>query len=201
MSAPRLGPSTWGVFSDQPFEWLPPESFSLILRLAHGWIPRDRLRYCWNCHKIMPREEAFFRKRLTCKKNPRWSVKVDLPKEEWDKLRKKDKYRHLVRTWCTSPAQDSSYLCCDACRSSHLEAGLPRFTYPIECPTCLEKELTYSWRGPRKPWFRNCMRDCISLGCRPILWVVDWTVYYLLLGGSAVVRFVYNQGWSCWRAF
>ncbi|EXJ81306.1 hypothetical protein A1O3_07596, partial [Capronia epimyces CBS 606.96] len=200
VSAPRLSPATWSLFSDQRFGWLPPESFSLILRLAHGWIPKDKLRYCWKCHKIMPREEAFFRRRLTYKKNPKWSVKVNLPKHEWDQMRKKDRYKHLVQTWCTSPAEDSSCLYCDVCRNMHLEASNAQLPHPVECPTCLERELTYVWRPKRKQLLRRCMCDLVSLCCGPIKWVIERIAIYLLSGCSAVVRMVYNQGCRCWRA-
>lgn len=201
VSAPRLGPANWSVFSDHRFDWLPPESFTLLLRLAHGWIPKDRLRYCWKCHKIMPREEAFFRKRLTFKKNPRWSVKVGLPKEEWERMRKKDRYKHIIQTWCTSPAEDSSGLYCHACREVHLEAGGTwHRTHPVECPTCLEKELTYTWRGSHRPGFRRWLCDCIILSCRPVVCAIELIAGFLLLCCCETVSFIYAQGCRCCRA-
>lgn len=196
LSAPRLSPAGWSHFADLRYEWLLPESYSLILRLAHGWIPKDKLRYCWKCHKILPRDAAYFRARLACKRKPRWSLKLDVPKMEWDGMSKMDRYRHLVETWASSPCEDSSSLSCDLCRDQCLGSPNAQLQHPVQCPLCLEKELTYVWRPPRKTWFRKNMYKAVELLCHSVQ-VVFWHVVLLL---RLVGRFVYDQGQRCWRA-
>lgn len=174
-----------------------PESYSLILRLAHGWIPKDKLRYCWKCHKILPRDEGYFRKRLCGKKTPKYSVKIGLSKERWNDLSKKEKYNHLIETWCYSDAEDSSCLYCDHCRDKCLEsAATSHLQHPVQCPLCLEKELTYVWRPPRKPWVRKTLCKCLK-----ILWApIELIACYFLMCCVFVVRMVYDQARRCWRA-
>ena len=122
----------------------------MLLRLAHGWIDKKKLRYCWKCHKILPRDESFFRRRLKCKKNPVWSVKVGTTKDEWLNLSRRQRYAHLVETRCYSEAPDSSGLSCDFCRQEDMK-DVKQGNHPIECPLCLEKELTFTFRPPRRP--------------------------------------------------
>ncbi|KIX07043.1 uncharacterized protein Z518_05020 [Rhinocladiella mackenziei CBS 650.93] len=194
LSAPRLCPTSWSRFSDRRYDWFLPESYSLTIRLAHGWIPKDKLRYCWNCRRILPRDEQYFRKRLRCKKNPKWDLKLHLPKERWDAMSKKDRYQYIIETWCQSPSEDSSCLYCDHCRP-HLKTQNPELQYPVQCPICLERELTIYWRPPRKPWFRKKLIKCVKCVWAPI----ELVAYLLLTCCVFGVRIVYNSGRMCWR--
>ncbi|KAK7903735.1 hypothetical protein LTR67_001755 [Exophiala xenobiotica] len=195
LSAPLLCPTSWSRFSDQRYDWLLPESYSLILRLAHGWIPKDKLRYCWKCHKILPRNQDYFRKRLgPCRKNPKWSTKLGVDKNKWENMRRKEKYTYLVETWCESPLEDSSSLYCDFCRDRVLEEA-PRFgvegvgatlQHPVQCPLCLERELTYVWRPPRKPWIRAKVLKVLRILCRPLDRIAMYATAFIVVGGQLV---------------
>lgn len=169
MTAPQLSPTTWSQFTDRRYDWLLPDSHSLILRLAHGWIPKDRLRYCWKCHLILPRDESYFRRRLVARKEPRWSMALDVTRDRWAELSKKQKYDHLVDVWCHSPAEDSSLLYCDFCSPSAVAIAAASSSspsssaaaaaaaascskllrHPVQCPLCTERELTYVFKPPR----------------------------------------------------
>ena len=206
ISAPLLCPTSWSRFSDQRCDWLLPESYSLILRLAHGWIPKDKLRYCWKCHKILPRNQEYFRKRLACRKSPKWSIKLGVSKTKWETMGRKEKYTYLVETWCESLHEDSSSLYCDFCRDRALEPGFAvgaTLQHPVQCPLCLERELTYVWRPPRKPWIRAKVLKVLKILWTPFdriaMYVHMYVTAFIVLGG----QFVYDlceRAWEYTRA-
>lgn len=189
LSAPLLSPKTWGPFSDQRYLEFLPESYSLILRLAHGWVPKDKLRYCSRCHRILPRDESYFRKRMSLKKKPRWNIKVRVDKDHWESLSKRARYAHLISDWCNTSVEDSSILCCDFCRTKAMANGDEHLLHPpVQCPECLEKELTYVWKPPRKPWFREKVAHVLLAmyqSCEYVLCFLGYCCFY-----SA--RFIYR---------
>ncbi|KIV78375.1 hypothetical protein PV11_10097 [Exophiala sideris] len=193
LSAPRLCPTTWSRFNDQRYSWLLPESYSLILRLAHGWIPKDKLRYCWKCHKILPRKAEYFRKRLVYKKNPKWDAKLQIPKSTWEHMSKRDRYKHLIEMWCGSPLEDSSSVYCDFCREKNPAAPL---IYPVVCPVCMEQELTFLWKIPRKPWFRKMLGKIFVFILKTIGVVIGLVIGVLVW----IIRTVFTQGRKGWKA-
>lgn len=206
ISAPLLCPTSWSRFSDQRYDWLLPESYSLILRLAHGWIPKDKLRYCWKCHKILPRNEEYFRKRLACRKSPKWSIKLGVSKTKWENMGRKEKYTYLVETWCESPHEDSSSLYCDFCRDRTLEPGFgvgATLQHPVQCPLCLERELTYVWRPPRKPWIRAKALKVLKILWRPFdriaMYMHMYVTAFIVLGGQ-LVNDLCERAWEYTRA-
>lgn len=196
LSAPLLSPTTWGPFSDTRYLGFLPESYSLILRLAHGWVPKDKLRYCSRCHRILPRDESYFRKRMSLKKKPRWSIKVRMDKNLWDGMSKRARYAHLINDWCNTSVDDGSILCCDICRNKAMASGDDRLQHPpAQCPECLEKELTYIWKIPRKPWFREKVARVFMALYHPCEYVVCFLGWCCFYG----VRFVCREGRQCWR--
>lgn len=155
---PRLTRATWirfiptWVYSTLlSYECLMPEWYPVLPRLAHGWLDKKVWRYCWKCHRILPRVASWFREkgRMKMDKAPRWSVKVGIPKAKWLKLGKRARYTHLIDTWCMSAQEDSSVMYCDDCRHGHYQPGPDPLSTPVECPICLEKELTYTWNPQR----------------------------------------------------
>ncbi|KEF63268.1 uncharacterized protein A1O9_01245, partial [Exophiala aquamarina CBS 119918] len=205
LSAPLLSPTTWTRFSDHRYAGFLPESYSLILRLAHGWIPKDKLRYCSRCHKILPRDESYFRSRMSLKKTPRWNIKVRIEKEVWDGMSKRARYAQLLNDWCHTSVEDSSILCCDICRTKAIketadgraDGNASRLLHypPVQCPECLEKELTYVWRPPRQPWLRQKLGRILLAVYQPCEWVVCFICWCCFYG----VRFAYRECKQCWR--
>lgn len=164
ITAPRFRYAHWTTWCDLRYSYGLPDWFSLIPRLAHGWTPKDKLRYCWKCHRILPREAEYCRKRMTMKKSPKWSLKIDMAKNDWSKMSKKSRYTYLIDHWCQADIEDGSYLHCDSCRREKLENGSPMCT-PIECPMCMERELTFTWKPPRRRRFWSCFRGLCSATC------------------------------------
>lgn len=79
-------------------------------------------------------------------------------------MSKRDRYKHLIDMWCDSPLEDSSSVYCDFCREQNLSAGSTApLIYPVVCPECLEQELTFRWKRPRKPWFRKLLLKVLEL--------------------------------------
>lgn len=193
LSAPLLSPTTWIRFSDN--RYVVPESYSLIPRLAHGWIPKDKLRYCSRCAKILPRKESYFLSRMSFTKKPRWNIKVRVDRAVWDSMSKRARYAQLIDDWCHSSVEDCSILCCDFCRTKAMEDDDGRLHHPpVQCPECLEKELTYVWRPPRKPWLRRKAWQILMAVYQPCEYVVcflGWCCFY----GA---RFVYRECKQCW---
>lgn len=188
LTSPRLRPTNWSWFSDRPhIDWVLPSSYSLILRLAHGWIPKDKLRYCWKCHKILPRDETYFRRRLGCKKKPRWSLRTGLSEEEWSGMSKKERYSHLIEMWCHADTEDSSYLYCDYCRQEIAESK--HVNHLVHCPICLEKELTWAWRPPRTAQIRRWLWNA----ARPVLQPICKLGSYLLIFCGYAFQIVVDQ--------
>jgi len=178
-----------------------PSKYQLIQRLAHGWIDKSRLRYCWKCQKIMPRDKDWFWSRLVKKKWPRWEVKVGMPREKWRRLGKKRRLEHIVKMWCEADWEDSSLFSCKDCWTKvyphevDIEKGQPQRQQqqtrdnewekwqtqaklcPAECPLCMEKDLTFRYKPPRKKVIR------------PLIW--KWTKCVLSGVGNTILVFIY----------
>ncbi|KAJ9652017.1 hypothetical protein H2198_008718 [Neophaeococcomyces mojaviensis] len=177
-----------------------PSRYQLIQRLAHGWIDKSRLRYCWKCQKILPRDKEWFWGRLERKKWPRWEVKVGMPREKWRRLGKKRRFEHIVKMWCEAEWEDSSLFSCKDCRTRVLsqeadvvqerdvEKGSMKDREwerwqaqaklcPVECPMCMERDLTYRYKPPRKKVVR------------PFVW--KWTKRVLSGIGNTILVFIY----------
>ncbi|RMD44228.1 hypothetical protein DV735_g907, partial [Chaetothyriales sp. CBS 134920] len=99
---------------------------------------------------------------------PQWSLKTLTDKATWDSWTRTQRYDHLVKTWCYTHTDDSSALACEICAAKGsvgtaewqgildgANGSVLRETrsqvemvHPVECPSCLQKELT--WR-PKRP--------------------------------------------------
>jgi hypothetical protein len=165
----------------------------LYVRLAHGWLPKDKFRYCGNCYKILPRFPDYFEERLRRKKKPRFDGRVrstGVTEKEWRSMSKSTRYSHLVDDWCHTSREDSSALFCNYC--CHTVRDWCRFS--VHCPLCLEKDLTY--RPRKKRWNSKALfRWLINV------WKsVEILAYWTFLWGARAVHFVYVQVRPCWRA-
>ncbi|RVX72232.1 hypothetical protein B0A52_04436 [Exophiala mesophila] len=165
LSAPRLSPNTspntWGWFNRTDNTYLAPDRYTLILRLAHGWVNKDRWRYCWTCNKIVTRDPQYFETRLRRTKKPRWSTRLNVEQEVWTEWTKDQRYDHLIRMWSLDRGEDSSSLFCDLCRST--QTAEPA-RHPSQCPKCLEADLTYKFKPNRWPQRRRILEE--------IAWIV-----------------------------
>lgn len=214
---PRLPPAKWIRYTPTPSVGAPltyfhitPEWYPLFPRLAHGWLDKKTWRYCWKCHRILPREPGWFKEkgRMKMAKSPRWSVKVGMSKEEWLSLGKKTRYRHLIETWCTSGQEDSSAMYCDGCRGGRYEAGegqpvqQKQQMAPVECPICLERDLTFSWfpstrgRSRAKKAAEEVLRwSCIYLRMAIVFGLETATMSCVGLGHTIGKI---GKVWKCW---
>ncbi|KIX96058.1 uncharacterized protein Z520_08313 [Fonsecaea multimorphosa CBS 102226] len=182
--------SDWLSFHDRRYSFILPLNPNLLVRLAHGWIPKDKFRYCYHCSKILPRSPEYFLERLRRKKSPRFRLGLGTTEKHWKSLSKKGKYAYLVENWCHSPEEDSSGFFCGHCYYRERD----RINWPVYCPICLEMELT--WTPPRKPWFRKAL--CRSL--RALGTPFELAAYWVLVCCLYTIRFCYDQAMRCWRA-
>jgi hypothetical protein len=198
-------PADWVLFHDRRYSYLIPHMPMLYVRLAHGWIPKDRFRYCNHCYKILPRCPEYFKQRLRRKKKPKYDGRVGytgVTEKQWNSMSKKKRYAHLLHDWCHSEKGDSSDYFCVYCCQKESEGGRERDreddrergSCSVHCPLCLEQDLTY--RPPRKPWFRKTLGRCCKNFWMPLDLLAYWTLVCCVWG----VRFVYDQGKCFWQA-
>ena len=205
---PRLTRATWirfiptWVFSTLlTYERLMPEWHPLLPRLAHGWLDKKTWRYCWKCHRILPRIPSWFTEkgRMKMNKSPRWNVKVGMNKTCWLELSKRARYRHLIERWCTSTQEDSSMMYCDDCRRGRYESELDQPPTPVECPICLGKELTYIWKPQKGPGrARKAARDVARWGCVFVRMTLAVGLRATAIGCLGLGRTIGLVG-KCWR--
>lgn len=182
--------STWLSLSEGS---VPPQEI-LVLRLAHGWFDKAKYRYCSQCKKILPRDLSFWRNKLHKKKRLPFHLKVRAEEDDWYRLSRNGRYEHIIDIWCHSRQADSSIFSCASCLpkqtarfSGDLEKGFARtpniFEAPVECPCCVEKSITHTYRQPHKPKIRpklwRCTRWTLSLVGNTLL-VVVYLIYVLL---------------------
>ena len=177
-------------FHDRRYSYTLPQRPTLYTRLAHGWVPKDKYRYCCRCYKILPRTPEYFWQRLRRKKSPRYRTGLGVTDKEWRSKSKKARYKHLVESWCHSPEEDSSSFFCRYCYYRERD----RTTCSMHCPLCLETDLT--WSPPRQPWVRRTLCRV----CKNLFAPFEWIAYCLLFCCVWSVKFVWDQGWSCYKA-
>ncbi|KIW30352.1 uncharacterized protein PV07_06102 [Cladophialophora immunda] len=180
----------WLRFHDRRYSFILPQMPTLYVRLAHGWVPKDKFRYCYRCSKILPRSHEYFWERLRRTKSPRFRNGLGISEKHWKSLSKKGKYAYLVENWCHSPEEDSSGFYCGHCYYREKD----RINCPVYCPLCLEIDLT--WTPPRKPWMRKAL--CRSL--RALGTPFELAAYWILVCCLYAIRFCYDQAMQCWRA-
>jgi hypothetical protein len=147
-----------GVYSPNPFPLcisMTPEWYTLLPRLAKGWVPKEKYKHCWKCNKIYPRDRSFYEKTLSKQKAPGWLWKLNLTEQEWRRMSLPERHEHMIARWLT----DDDLV--------HASLRPPSRVYNVyypdlgvwasrktdergpECPICLERELMYSWRTPK----------------------------------------------------
>ena len=165
---------------------------ALYPRLADGWLPKDCYRYCYRCHKIMPRCPKYFKKRLCKKRMPKFDRHVlghtGIMEKEWKSMGKRKRYACFVEMWCRLGERDTCIIECVDCTLRDKERG----DCAVPCPLCLERDLT----SPRKPWFRKTLRS----GCRHFWFPLELLAYWSLFCCVWSVKFVYDQAEWCWKA-
>ena len=130
-----------------------PEWYTLLPRLAKGWVPKDKFKYCWKCNKIYPRNRTFYETALSKERAPGWLWKLNLSEREWRRLRLEERYEHMISRWLDDDLLHES-LRPPATAYSVYYPDLGLFqTHATdargpECPLCLERELMYSRLTP-----------------------------------------------------
>lgn len=189
----RITPFDWIRFHDRRYSYILPQMPALYVRLAHGWVPKDKFRYCNRCYKILPRNPEYFKLRLCKKRTPRYhsgAVGASVSEKQWRGMSKKARYAHLVDDWCHSPREDSSLFFCVHClQRDHRNWA----SCSVHCPLCLERDLT--WKPPRKPWFRKF----VWKWCKNLSLPFELLVCWLLLSVVWLVKFCYVRGEKAWN--
>ncbi|EXJ65060.1 hypothetical protein A1O7_01400 [Cladophialophora yegresii CBS 114405] len=121
----RCTPTDWVFFHDLGYSCHMP---MLYERLAHGWIPQDRFRYCPQCYKILPRCPEYFKQRLRRTKKPKYDGRVactGVTEKRWNSMSKKKRYAHLLHYWCHSEGQKDNTIdsFCLYCREKMVREG------------------------------------------------------------------------------
>lgn len=177
--ATALTSTKWTLFRDDPYSHL--SSYDLRPRLAHGWIPKDRFRFCAWCCKIYTRSPDFWESRGMLEKPLRWSSRLSVGKHVWMMMSKKAKYRYLILRWRDAKSQDGSGLKCVPCFNEKLWYEV------IHCPECTANTLALT--PPRSPWKHRMAR--METACmRALEAVSSHAIGTLEAVGGAVSRFV-----------
>lgn len=129
-----------------------PEWYTLLPRLAEGWIPKDKYKYCWKCNKIYPRHRCFHDHVLSKTRTLGWLWKVNVPEKQWLRMSSEARREHIVTRWLT---EDNSFgerlhqpIVANKfyCPNLGLWANCNADKRGLECPLCLERQLTFGWR-------------------------------------------------------
>ena len=168
--ATKLRPSKWMPFVDNPYSHL--GSSCLLPRLAHGWIPKDRFRFCSWCCKIYTRSPDFWLKREMLKQPLRWSSRIPVPKHQWMLMSKKAKYNYLVRRWRDAHSEDGSRAKCVPCSGTPDPTLLnDKLWYEmIHCPECTASTLALT--PPGRP--ERLLWERIESSCMGFLEALSW---------------------------
>ncbi|KAJ9605037.1 hypothetical protein H2200_010426 [Cladophialophora chaetospira] len=114
LPALRITPADWLRFHYGRYSYRIPQTPNLYVRLANGWLPKDRFRYCRKCHKILPRCAEYFKQRLCKKRMPRFDHHVGntgVTQKEWKSMGKRKRYSYFVEIWCRSSEEDAYDIC------------------------------------------------------------------------------------------
>ncbi|RMZ91652.1 hypothetical protein DV736_g1087, partial [Chaetothyriales sp. CBS 134916] len=126
---------------------------------------------------------------------PAWSLKTLTDKATWNVWTRTQRYDHLVKIWCYSHTEDTSFLSCDFCATGTGTTELlgildgangsvllerrsqTETVHPVECPTCLKKELISrsKRRGVYEAWRlgRRSRRDSWTRFIKAVRDIVD----------------------------
>jgi hypothetical protein len=159
--ATKLSPAEWAPFFDKRYGQLC--AYELLPRLAHGWIPKDRFRFCSSCFKIATRSPQYWEERWTPPDKPiRWSSRLTIPKYPWMVMSKKEKYKHLILRWRDAVSDDGSGANCVHCSIP----PKPNLWYEmIHCPRCTANTLARTPPRRRRPMYimRRTKTTCLGV--------------------------------------
>ena len=142
-------------------------AYDLFPRLMHGWVPKDRFRFCTWCGKIYTRSPQFWESRGMLAKPLVWSPRLSVRKHEWMLMSKKAKYKWLILRWRDAHSEDGSGARCVPCGIKLND----RLWYDmIHCPECTASTLAASQPGRPRPhrygWIETaCMEACETVCC------------------------------------
>lgn len=180
--ATALTPTEWMPFVDNPYSHL--SSYDLRPRLAHGWIPKDRFRFCAWCCKIYTRSPDFWESRGMLETPLRWSSRLSVGKHVWMMMSKKAKYRYLILRWRDAKSEDGSGLKCVPCS---IPSNEKLWYEMIHCPECTANTLALT--PPGSPWKHRMAR--METACmRALEAVSSHAIGTLEAVGGAVSRLV-----------
>jgi hypothetical protein len=136
---------------------LTPEWYTLIPRLAQGWVPKDKFKYCWKCNRILLRDPSYFEKALSNSKSYGWLWKLQLTETQWARMKAKEKRDHMVSRWLDGDPSPAMYQGLTppptVSKVYYPDLGIWADRKPdergVECPLCLERELVYGNQRPK----------------------------------------------------
>jgi hypothetical protein len=160
----KLTPTDWTPFVSNLISHQ--SSNDLLPRLMHGWIPKDRFRFCSWCCKIYTRSPQFWEKRGILEKPLLWSPRLLVPKHEWILMSKRAKYKWLILRWRDAQSEDGSGTRCVPCG---IKPNGNLWYEMIHCPQCTASTLAFT--PQERPWPRRyarakraCMGACETIG-------------------------------------
>ena len=160
-----------------------PEWYTLLPRLAKGWVPKDKFKYCWKCNRIYPRDRTFYETALSKERVPGWLWKLNISEREWRRMASQERYEHMISRWLDDdPLHESLHPPAPVCSFYYPDLGIwathKSDARGPECPLCLERELMYSRRTPesRYQFASSTRRILIELTRVPVdLGNVAWS--------------------------
>jgi hypothetical protein len=184
----KLTPTNWTPFVGNPLSHQ--SSYDLLPRLMHGWIPKDRFRFCAWCCKIYTRSPQFWESRGMLEKPLIWSPRLSIPKHEWILMSKRSKYKWLILRWRDAQSEDGSGTRCIPCAMKPKE----KLWYEmIHCPECTANTLALTPPGrPRTTRYGWIEKACMG-ACEAVSWYA--MAAFEVVGGavSSSARFAVSQ--------
>lgn len=161
----KLTPTDWTPFVDNLV--CHQSSYDLLPRLMHGWMPKDRFRFCAWCCKIYTRSPQFWESRKMLEKPLVWSSRLSVPKHEWIMMSRKAKYRWLIQRWRDAQTEDGSGARCIPCG---VRPNDKLWYEMIHCPECTATTLALTPPGRPRPRRYGCIETACMGACEAVTW-------------------------------
>jgi hypothetical protein len=161
----RLAPTDGTPFVDNPIGHQ--SSYDLLPRLMHGWMPKDRFRFCAWCGKIYTRSPEFWERRGMLPKPLVWSPRLSVPKHEWIVMSKKAKYRWLIQRWRDAQTEDGSGARCVPCG---VKPNSKLWYEMVHCPACTATTLAHARPGRPSPLRYSWIETVCMEACEAVSW-------------------------------
>jgi hypothetical protein len=184
----RLAPTDWTPFVDDPV--CHQSSHDLLPRLMHGWMPKDRFRFCAWCCKIYTRSPEFRERRAVLPKSLVWSPRLPVPKHQWMVMSKKAKYRWMIRRWRDAQTDDGSG---DACVTCGVKPNSKLWYEVVHCPACTATTLSHARPGGPRPLNYSWIEKICMETCEAVSWCADAAFEAVRGVVSGVLRFAVSQ--------